>query len=468
MNIVILAAGQGKRMRSTLPKVLQPLAGRPLLAHVIDTARATAHACGQPARIIVVIGHGADAVRSTFEADTELQFVVQHPQRGTGHAVQQALPLLDLAVPTLVLYGDVPLVRASTLAALVDAGRGPPQPLEAVQGALALLTVQVPDPAGYGRILRDAAGNVVGIVEERDATAAQRAIDEINTGILLAPTPALVRWLSGLTSNNAQGEYHLTDIVAAARAEGCPITSSTTADADETLGVNSKAQLAQLERIAQRRSADALLEAGATLADPSRIDVRGTLQAGSDVFIDVGCVFEGRVTLADGVQVGPHCVVRDSSLGANTVLHAFSHLDGAIVGANAIVGPYARLRPGARLDDEVHIGNFVEVKASHLEQGTKANHLAYVGDAHVGPRSNIGAGTIFANYDGANKHRAEVGANVHVGSNSVLVAPVRVGEGATIGAGSTVSGSVPPGKLTVARAKAVTIEGWRRAAKKTP
>ena len=256
--------------------------------------------------------------------------------------------------------------------------------------------------------------------------------------------------------------------MAAARAEGCPITSSTTADADETLGVNSKAQLAQLERIAQRRSADALLEAGATLADPSRIDVRGTLQAGSDVFIDVGCVFEGRVTLADGVQVGPHCVVRDSSLGANTVLHAFSHLDGAIVGANAIVGPYARLRPGARLDDEVHIGNFVEVKASHLEQGTKANHLAYVGDAHVGPRSNIGAGTIFANYDGANKHRAEVGANVHVGSNSVLVAPVRVGEGATIGAGSTVSGSVPPGKLTVARAKAVTIEGWRRAAKKTP
>ena len=463
MNIVILAAGQGKRMRSSLPKVLQPLAGRSLLAHVIDTARATAQACGQPASIIVVIGHGADAVRSAFEADAELRFVVQHPQHGTGHAVQQALPLLDPAVPTLVLYGDVPLVRASTLAALVGAGG-----YAGGSGALALLTVHVAHPTGYGRILRDAASQVLGIVEERDATAEQRAIHEINTGILLAPTPALVRWLAGLTSNNAQGEYYLTDIVAAARAEGFPITSSTTADVDETLGVNSKAQLAQLERIAQRRTADALLEAGATLADPSRIDVRGTLQVGSDVFIDVGCVFEGHVTLADGVQVGPHCVVRDSSLGAATVLHAFSHLDGAIVGAYAIVGPYARLRPGARLDDEVHIGNFVEVKASHLEQGTKANHLAYVGDAHVGPRSNIGAGTIFANYDGANKHRAEVGANVHVGSNSVLVAPVRVGEGATIGAGSTVSGSVPPGKLTVARAKAVTIEGWRRAAKKTP
>lgn len=456
MNIVILAAGQGKRMRSSLPKVLQPLAGRPLLAHVIAAARATAHACGHSARIIVVIGHGGDAVRAAFAADPELQFVVQHPQRGTGHAVMQALPLLDPLLPTLVLYGDVPLVRPATLAALVQAGAD----------ALAVLTVRVPDPAGYGRILRDAAGHVRGIVEERDADADQRAIDEINTGILLAPTLPLGRWLGGLSCDNAQGEYYLTDVVAAARAEAFPIVSASAADADETLGVNSKAQLAQLERIAQRRQADALLEAGATLADPARIDVRGNLRVGRDVFIDVGCVFEGDVTLADGVHVGPHCVVRDSSLGEATVLQAFSHLDGATVGAHAILGPYARLRPGARLDDEVHIGNFVEVKASHLEQGTKANHLAYVGDAHVGPRSNIGAGTIFANYDGANKHRAEVGANVHVGSNAVLVAPVRVGDGATIGAGSTVSGTVPAGKLTVARARAVTLDGWRRAVKK--
>jgi len=456
MNIVILAAGQGKRMRSTLPKVLQPLAGRPLLAHVIATARAAAQACGRPARIVVVIGHGGDAVRAAFAADTELQFVLQHPQHGTGHAVMQALPLLDPQVPTLVLYGDVPLVRVPTLAALVGAG----------SQALAILTVRAADPAGYGRILRDAGGQVLGIVEERDADAAQRAIDEVNTGILMAPTPALGRWLAGLTCDNAQGEYYLTDVVAAAHAEGHPIASSTAHDPDETLGVNSKAQLAHLERIAQRRQADDLLAAGATLADPARIDVRGTLQVGSDVFIDVGCVFEGRVSLADGVHIGPHCVLRDSSLGAATVVHAFSHLDGATVGAGAIVGPYARLRPGARLDDEVHIGNFVEVKASHLEQGTKANHLAYVGDAHVGPRSNIGAGTIFANYDGANKHRSEVGTNVHVGSNSVLVAPVQVGDGATIGAGSTVSGIVPAGKLTVARPKAVTIEGWRRAAKK--
>jgi bifunctional UDP-N-acetylglucosamine pyrophosphorylase/glucosamine-1-phosphate N-acetyltransferase len=458
MNIVILAAGQGKRMRSTLPKVLQPLAGRPLLAHVIAAARATAHACGRTARIVVVVGHGGDAVRAAFAADPELQFVVQDPQRGTGHAVLQALPLLDPRAPTLVLYGDVPLVRVPTLAALVAAGAD----------ALAILTVRVADPSGYGRILRDAAGAVCGIVEERDAAAAERAIDEINTGILFAPTVPLGRWLAGLSCDNAQGEYYLTDIVAAARAEAFPIAASAAADADETLGVNSKAQLAQLERIAQRREADALLDAGATLADPARLDVRGTLQVGSDVYIDVGCVFEGRVTLADGVRIGPHCVVRDSRLGPGTQLHAFSHLDGAVVGADAIIGPYARLRPGAQLDDEVHIGNFVEVKASHLERGTKANHLAYVGDAHVGARSNIGAGAIFANYDGANKHRSEVGANVHVGSNAVLVAPVRVGDGATIGAGSTVSGAVPEGKLTVARAKAVTIAGWRRATKKIP
>jgi bifunctional UDP-N-acetylglucosamine pyrophosphorylase/glucosamine-1-phosphate N-acetyltransferase len=456
MNIVILAAGQGKRMRSALPKVLHPLAGRPLLAHVIAAARGAAHASGRPARIVVVVGHGADAVRTAFAADPELQFVVQHPQLGTGHAVMQALPLLDPQLPTLVLYGDVPLVRVSTLAALVAAGRD----------ALCVLTVRLADPAGYGRIVRDAAGHVSRIVEERDATAQERAIDEINTGIVFAPTGPLQRWLGALSNDNAQGEYYLTDIVAAARAEGFPVVSSGAADGQEILGVNSKAQLAQLERIAQRRQADALLESGATLADPGRIDVRGSLEVGADVFIDVGCVFEGAVRLADGVRIGPHCVLRNCSVGSGTTVQAFSHIDGAQVGAHAAIGPYARLRPGARLDDEVHIGNFVEIKASHLEQGTKANHLAYVGDAHVGARSNIGAGTIFANYDGVNKHRSEVGADVHVGSNAVLVAPVRVGDGATIGAGSTVSGTVPAGKLTVARARAVTLDAWRRARKK--
>ena len=456
MNIVILAAGQGKRMRSTLPKVLQPLAGRPLLAHVIDTARATAHQCQSAARIVVVIGHGAQAVRSAFAGQQDLHFVEQQPQLGTGHAVLQAVPWLREDVATLVLYGDVPLVRSQTLVALI----------EAASGHLGLLTVRLANPSGYGRILRDAAGHVQGIVEERDAEASQRQIDEVNTGILVAPTLRLKHWLEGLSNANAQAEYYLTDVVVAARAENMPVSAVVATDADETLGVNSKSQLAHLERIVQRRSADALMEAGATLADPSRIEVRGELSVGSDVFIDVGCVFEGKVALGDRVRIGPHCVLRDTVVGAGSVLHAFCHLDGAQIGTEVLVGPYARLRPGAQLDDQVHIGNFVEVKASHLEQGAKANHLAYVGDAHVGARSNIGAGTIFANYDGANKHRTEVGENVHVGSNAVLVAPIRVGAGATIGAGSTVVREVPPDKLTVARARQVTIEGWKRPTKK--
>ncbi|HXW65661.1 MAG TPA: bifunctional UDP-N-acetylglucosamine diphosphorylase/glucosamine-1-phosphate N-acetyltransferase GlmU [Burkholderiaceae bacterium] len=456
MNIVILAAGQGKRMRSTLPKVLQPLAGRPLLAHVIDTARATAHQCQSAARIVVVIGHGAQAVRSAFAGQQDLHFVEQQPQLGTGHAVLQAVPWLREDVATLVLYGDVPLVRSQTLVALI----------EAASGHLGLLTVRLANPSGYGRILRDAAGHVQGIVEERDAEASQRQIDEVNTGILVAPTQRLKHWLEGLSNANAQAEYYLTDVVVAARAENMPVSAVVATDADETLGVNSKSQLAHLERIVQRRSADALMEAGATLADPSRIEVRGELSVGSDVFIDVGCVFEGKVALGDHVHIGPHCVLRDTVVGARSVLHAFCHLDGAQIGTEVLIGPYARLRPGAQLDDQVHIGNFVEVKASHLEQGAKANHLAYVGDAHVGARSNIGAGTIFANYDGANKHRTEVGENVHVGSNAVLVAPIRVGAGATIGAGSTVVREVPPDKLTVARARQVTIEGWKRPTKK--
>lgn len=458
MNIVILAAGQGKRMRSARPKVLHPIAGKSMLARVVDTARETAHLRGAAARIVVVVGHGAEAVRTSLASETDLRFVEQQPQLGTGHAVLQALPWLADDVPTLVLYGDVPLVRAQTLAALIEsAGAG-----------VGLLTVKLADPTGYGRILRETTdgGAVHAIVEERDASDAQRRIPEVNTGILTAPTGRLRHWLAGLSNQNAQGEYYLTDIVAAARRDQVPVTARIVADPDETLGVNSKAQLAHLERVFQRRTAQALLEAGATLADPARIDVRGSLTVGADVSIDVGCVFEGTVTLGDGVQVGPYCVLRDVVVGNDTIIHAFSHFDGAHIGAEVVAGPFARLRPGARLDDAVHIGNFVEVKASHLERGAKANHLAYVGDAHVGARTNIGAGTIFANYDGANKHRSEVGADVHVGSNTVLVAPVRVGAGATIGAGSTVTREVPAGKLTVARARAVTIAGWSRPEKK--
>lgn len=460
MNVVILAAGQGKRMNSALPKVLQPLAGRAMLAHVIDTARELVRLQGAgdaaPARIVIVVGHGGEAVRAAFAGAHGLQFVDQQPQLGTGHAVLQAVPRLDPAAPTLVLYGDVPLLRPATLAGL----------LAAAGDRVGVLTVKLDDPAGYGRILHDAAGDVAGIVEERDADARQRRIDEVSTGVLVAPTAQLARWLGGLGNANAQGEYYLTDIVAAARAQGVGVVACLAADAEEVLGVNSRAQLARVERIAQRRCAEDLLTAGVTLADPQRIDVRGALHAGRDVFIDVGCVFEGEVRLGDGVRIGPNCVLRDSALGAGSVVHAFSHLDGAQVGAGAIVGPYARLRPGARLDDEVHVGNFVEIKAAHLERGAKANHLAYVGDAHVGARSNIGAGTIFANYDGANKHRTEVGADVHVGSNSVLVAPVAIGAGATIGAGSTITREAPAHKLTVARARQVTLDAWRRPVKK--
>ncbi len=450
MNIVILAAGQGKRMRSSLPKVLHAIAGRPMLAHVIATARIVS--ARQPnTRIVVVVGHGADSVRAAFDHAPDVQFVVQQPQRGTGHAVMQALPLLSDAAHTLVLYGDVPLVMPATLERL----------LIAAERDVALLTVTLDDPTGYGRIVRGD-GLVKRIVEQRDATPAQLALKEINTGILVAPTHPLRRWLAALTNSNAQGEYYLTDIVAQAVAEGVPVHAVHPDSVDETLGVNSRAQLAQLERLYQRRTADALLEHGVTLADPARIDVRGELSCGEEVFIDVGCVFEGRVTLGDGARIGPHNVLRDCSVGAGTQVFGFCYLDGATIGANANIGPFARMRPSVTLADEVHIGNFVEVKNSTMGPGSKANHLAYVGDAAVGARVNIGAGTIVANYDGANKHRTLIGDDVHTGSNSVLVAPLEVGAGATIGAGSTVSKNVPPAKLTVARAKQVTLEGWKR------
>jgi bifunctional UDP-N-acetylglucosamine pyrophosphorylase / glucosamine-1-phosphate N-acetyltransferase len=423
MNIVILAAGMGKRMHSALPKVLHPLAGRPLLSHVLDTARTL-----NPTRLVVVIGHGADAVRAAVSAP-DVEFAVQHEQRGTGHALQQALPFIDTSVPTLVLYGDVPLTRASTLKRLADA---------AGQDGYGVLTVTLDNPTGYGRIVRDAAGKVVRIVEQKDASEAERKIAEINTGIVITPSAPLAGWLAALKNDNAQGEFYLTDVVEQAIAAGHPVVTAQPDEEWETLGVNSKQQLAELERVHQHNVADALLVAGVTLADPARIDVRGTLSCGRDVSIDVNCVFEGNVTLADNVSIGPNCVIRNATIGAGTRVDAYTHIEDATVGAQAVLGPYARLRPGAKLADEVHVGNFVEVKNANIGHGSKANHLSYVGDADVGAGVNIGAGTITCNYDGANKHRTIIGDNVFVGSDTQLVAPVRVGRGVTIAAGTTV------------------------------
>jgi len=452
LNIVILAAGRGTRMKSQRPKVLHRLAGRPLLQHVLAAAAGVG-----ATREVVVIGHGGDEVAAACAAPGRV-FVRQEPQLGTGHAVQQAAPALDpAAATTLVLAGDVPLVRSETARALVQACAGE---------RLALLTMTPADPQGYGRIVRDGPGQrVLAIVEDKDATPAQRAIGEVYTGMMAAPTAALLRWLAALRNDNAQREYYLTDIVALAVAEGVPVAGVAVADETEALGVNSPQQLAELERRLQRRQADALLSAGVRLADPARFDVRGTLACGSDVEIDVGCVFEGRVTLGDGVAVGPHCVLRDTTVAAGARIEAFSHLDGAQVGAGARVGPYARLRPGAVLGDEVHIGNFVEVKNSTLARGAKANHLAYLGDATLGERVNYGAGSITANYDGVAKHRTVIGDDVQIGSNCVLVAPVTVGDGATVGAGSTISKAAPAGQLTLARGRQVTLARWQRPVK---
>jgi bifunctional UDP-N-acetylglucosamine pyrophosphorylase / glucosamine-1-phosphate N-acetyltransferase len=460
MNIVILAAGQGKRMRSALPKVLHPLAGKPMLAHVLDTARAVAATHGAAARIVIVIGHGASQIRSAFEQQPDVEFVAQEPQLGTGHAVRQAVPFLADAHPTLVLYADVPLLRAETLARLVEAAA------DTRHEGVGVLTVKRADPFGYGRVVRDWHGNVLKIVEERDASEEERRIEEVNTGILVAPTAPLKQWLANLSNNNAQREYYLTDVIAQAVHESHRVAAVPATDVDETQGVNSKAELAFLERVAQRRIADGLMREGVTLADPTRIDVRGELTVGADVYIDVGCVFEGRVTLGDRVHIGPHNVVRDCSIGAGTEVLGFCFLERAQIGALARLGPFARTRPDVTLGDEVHIGNFVEVKNSTMGNGSKANHLAYVGDATVGQRVNIGAGTIIANYDGANKHQTVIGDDVHTGSNSVLVAPINLGAGATVGAGSTVAKQVPAGKLTVARARQTTIEGWIRPTKK--
>jgi len=429
-----------------------------MLAHVLD-AVGTATA-GVPVNIVIVVGHGAKQVQEMLPsgppANRSLRFVEQSQQLGTGHAVLQAAPLLDEAVPTLVLYGDVPLIRSTTLQRLFAAG-----------GDVALLTVQLAKPDGYGRIVRDWHGNVLRIVEERDADEDERKLTEVNTGILIAPTTRLKRWLKALSNDNQQREYYLTDVIAQAVAERCRVIAVECTDSDETRGVNSKAARAMVERIAQRRVASELMECGTRLAEPARIDVRGKVKVGAGVSIDVGCVFEGDVELADGVRIGAYCVLRNCSVGAGTEVLPFSHLEGATIGAAARIGPYSRLRPGVHLSDEVHIGNFVEVKASTLGRASKANHLSYVGDATVGANVNIGAGTITANYDGARKHRTVIGDDVSIGSNAVLVAPVTIGQGATIAGGSTISKNAPEGKLTVARAKQTTLDGWKRPTKET-
>jgi len=450
-----MAAGKGTRMKSALPKVLHRLGGRALLQHVLGTAAAL-----QAARTVVVTGHGAEEVEAAAAPSGAL-FARQMPQLGTGHAVLQAAPLLDEAnATTLVLYGDVPLISLSSAQALLQACDGQ---------RLALLSFTPKDTARYGRIVRNATGAVQAIVEYKDATPEQRAIHEVYSGIMAAPTVALKRWVAALRNDNSQHEYYLTDVVGMAVAEGLPVLALATADETEVAGVNDAAQLATLEREFQHRLATRLMETqGVRLADPARLDVRGSLQCGADVEIDVNCVFEGQVTLADGVRVGPNCVIRDADIGPGAVIHAFTHIEGARVGAGALVGPYARLRPGAELGEQVHIGNFVEVKNSTLARGAKANHLAYLGDATVGERVNFGAGSITANYDGANKHRTVIGNDVQVGSNCVLIAPLKLGDGATIGGGSTLSKDAPAGQLTVARARAVTLTGWNRPQKKAP
>jgi bifunctional UDP-N-acetylglucosamine pyrophosphorylase/glucosamine-1-phosphate N-acetyltransferase len=451
LHVIILAAGEGKRMRSARPKVLQPIAGRPMLAHVIDTARAL-----QPAGIHVVYGHGGDQVQAAFADQPDLIWAEQTKQLGTGHAVRQAMPNVPDASTVLVLYGDVPLLRADTLLRLLhDPGR------------LAVLVAEPEDPSGYGRIVRDAAGKVAAIVEHKDADEEIRRIRTINTGILTAESTAMQRWLSRLSNENAQGEYYLTDIFAMAAAEFTPADLVAVADAQEAEGANDPWQLAQLERAWQLRAAREVCAQGARLLDPARFDLRGRITVGRDVQIDVNVIVEGEVDLADGVQIGPFVRLKDVKLGPGTEVRAHCDLEGVITEGAVQIGPFARLRPGTVLADGVHIGNFVETKKAVLGVGTKANHLTYLGDTVIGSGTNVGAGTITCNYDGINKFTTVIGDNVFVGSNSALVAPITIGDGATLGAGSVITRDAPPGELTLARARQTTLEGWERPKKKT-
>lgn len=459
LDVVIMAAGKGTRMKSRRPKVLQDLAGRALVQHVLHTAAQL-----QARQAVVITGHGADEVETTLRAREQglpLQFVRQEPQLGTGHAVQQAVPVLPDDGLVVVLSGDVPLTQADTLQALVSAAGG---------DKVALLTLEMNDPTGYGRIVRSPSGSVHAIVEHKDANDAQRAIREIYSGIMAVPSRLLKGWLARLDNCNAQNEYYLTDIVKFAVADGVPVVAHTISDAVQVAGVNSPQQLAELERAHQLRQAQQFMVDGVRLRDPARLDVRGQLQCGQDVEIDVNCVFEGQVRLGDGVRIGANCVLANCSIEAGAVIYPFTHIDGeklgVTVGEGALIGPFARLRPGAQLAAEVHIGNFVEVKNSTMARGAKANHLAYLGDATVGERVNYGAGSITANYDGANKHRTLIEADVHIGSNCVLVAPVTIGAGGTVGGGSTITKSTEPGALSVARGKQVSIPNWQRPVKK--
>jgi bifunctional UDP-N-acetylglucosamine pyrophosphorylase/glucosamine-1-phosphate N-acetyltransferase len=450
LEIIVLAAGLGKRMRSQLPKILHPLAGRPLLAHVLATARTLV-----PRKVVVVHGHGAEQVREAF-AGADVDWVLQAEQLGTGHAVQQAMPRVDPDADVVILYADVPLVRAETLRRLADAARD----------GVAVMTAELANPDGYGRVVREPGGNVARIVEHKDATPEELAIREINAGFMALPARRLAAWLGKISNRNAQKEYYLTDIVALAVAQGLPVRAVKVDDPWEVAGVNSKRELAELERHFQRRQAARLLEEAVTLADPERIDVRGELICGADVTIDVNCVFEGKVVLADGVRIGPNCLLRNVTLGPGSEVLAFSHLEDSEVGARCRLGPYARLRPGAQLAEDVHVGNFVEVKASRIGKGSKANHLSYLGDAEVGAGVNVGAGTITCNYDGASKNRTIIEDDCFIGSDTTLVAPVRIARGSYIGAGSTINKDTPPGQLTVARTRQVSVPSWKPPKKK--
>lgn len=444
--VVVLAAGQGKRMRSSLPKVLHPIAGRPMLAHVLDRARALS-----PAAIHVVYGHGGEAVRRAFP-DDDLSWCLQPEQLGTGHAVAQAMPAVPDDHRVLVLCGDVPLITRAALEPLTSD----------TDSAFTLLTATLDDPHGYGRVIRGADGSVERIVEEHDATEAERGVTEINTGIMAAEAWRLRAWLAALDNDNAQGEYYLTDTVALARASGVTVSAMQADAAATLLGINDKRQLAAAERMFQGIVADELMQRGATLADPARIDVRGELTVGRDAFIDTNAVFEGRVVLGDGVRVGPGCVIKDATLGEGTIVHAHTVVDGLVTGAGCELGPFARIRPGTVLADRVKVGNFVEIKNSEVAAGSKINHLSYVGDTDVGSGVNVGAGTITCNYDGAAKHRTRIGDGAFIGSGVMLVAPIEVGAGATIGAGSTLTMAAPPDELTLARSRQTTVKGWQR------
>jgi bifunctional UDP-N-acetylglucosamine pyrophosphorylase / glucosamine-1-phosphate N-acetyltransferase len=450
LSVVILAAGQGKRMKSDLPKVLQPVAGRPLLKHVIDAARAL-----QPAAMYVVYGHGGDRVREALK-DEQVSWVLQAERLGTGHAVMQAAPGIPDDHTVLVLYGDVPLISPATLNELLSLS-GPKE--------VGLLTMIVADPTGYGRVVRNARGKVQKVVEQKDASRKELKIQECNTGVLAAPAKLLKKWLKKLKNNNSQGEYYLTDINALAVADKASVNPLVTSINVEVLGVNDKAQLAEVEAAYRHRTAHALMIAGVTVADPARLDVRGSVTHGADVSLDINVILEGVVKLGNRVRVGPNCVIRNCEIGDDTEVFANCVLDGSVIGAKCLIGPFSRTRPTSKLANSVHVGNFVEVKNAEMGNDSKANHLAYVGDATVGERVNVGAGTIIANYDGVNKHRTVIENDAHTGSNSVLVAPIKVGAGATIAAGSTVIKEVAPGKLTVARARQVTVDNWTRPAK---